>query len=91
MTIIIHIGLLVAKIKSCICDKEGNNNIIIARALCDLSFNMDLRVRFVVRIWVPDDDHSTHARTPHALFFDLFVNRQNGSRQSPTIDRKIVR
>ena len=63
------------------------NNIIIARALCDQSSNIDLRLRFVVRNWVPDDYHSTHALTPHALFFGLFVNRQNGSLQSLTIVR----
>ena len=57
---IIHTGLLVAKIKSCIPRalwqggqyyKHYPRNLInIARALCDKSSNFDLRLQYVVRI-----------------------------------------
>ena len=60
LMIIIHTELLVAKINRVFpfSDKEGNIFLIlpgqyffnIARTLCDQSFNIDLRLRYVVRI-----------------------------------------
>ena len=67
------------------------NNIIIARAIIlllpGLHVTNHLTLIYVYDLsqefgW-PDDDHSTHARTPHVFFFiGLLINRQNGSRQS---------
>ena len=89
ISIIIHTGLLMSKNKivystrfvtrRAILSILPGNIITIARALCDQSFNIDLRLRYVVRIWVPDDNPPTHVRTQHAPFFGLFINRQNGS------------
>ena len=61
--IIIHTELLVTKIKSCIPRalwQGGQYYYDIALALCDQSFNIDLRLRYVVRI------HSSEIRAmPH--------------------------
>ena len=49
--IIIHTGFWWPKnrVFHALCDKEGNT-INIARTLCDQSFNIHLRLRYVVRI-----------------------------------------